>query len=84
VTDAAQDAYLWAELVDRVLDWEAADIAQRRRAESIALLTLSAAPPPDALRDLSAMTSGIMAEALKRVADNLEKSPPRRDEDEPR
>lgn len=79
-----QDAYVWAELVDRVLDWDAMDITQRQRAEHIARLAFSAHPPVGALRDLADMTSGFLTEALKRVADTLEKHPQPQDEDEPR
>lgn len=70
--DQERAAYLWAELVDRVLDWDAVDAAQRRRAETIALLALTSRPPTDSLRDLAEMTTGSLADALRRVANVLD------------
>lgn len=66
------DPYLWDELVDWTRSWEAAEQDQRQRAERLARITFEAGASGDAARQLAGMTSGILAEALEKLARHLD------------
>jgi hypothetical protein len=69
------DPYVWAELVDGVMSWEAVEADQRARAERSAHLAYLACSEPRDLRELAAMTSGLLAEALLKLAAHFEANP---------